>query len=90
MRPCVPCCLLQLAGLLANGASAAGRITFFNGTAWSNFRAAPTTPDAVRQLKGIGGQVFAAISPPPTSDQQPTLQHRNGTTWVTKVRPIRD
>lgn len=85
MRPRIPCRLLPLAGVLANKASAAGRITFFNGTAWSNFRAA-TNPDAVRQLKGVGGQVFAATD---LSGQTATLQHRNGARWVTKVRPCR-
>jgi hypothetical protein len=71
-------------GAAATGGSAAGRITFWNGTAWSNYRNS-NNPGKIRQLKGVSGQVFAAVAPPPFQLGTTTLKHRNGTKWVDKL-----
>ncbi len=67
------------AGAQADGASAAGLVTFFNGTAWAAVRSASRAP--VRHLKGVAGQAFAAVQ-----EGTASIHYRTGGQWVRKVR----
>ncbi|KAI7844853.1 hypothetical protein COHA_001506 [Chlorella ohadii] len=67
-------------GAQADGASAAGLVTFFNGTAWAAVRSTSRAP--VRHLKGVAGQAFAAVQ-----EGTASIHYRTGGQWVRKLTP---